>query len=68
MVNIWKYDGMSFPVTIKTNDGEQFTGSVICVNDADEEEPEDNITLEMKNGRIISFYPSEIETIDVVEK
>ncbi|MCI9466556.1 MAG: hypothetical protein HFE99_05505 [Ruminiclostridium sp.] len=64
MIDIWGY-GRTLPkLSIETVDGETFKGQVIGVFDADElEESEDSLSLELADGKIVSFYPSEIKSV-----
>lgn len=69
MVDIWKYDGISSgKITVLCKTGKRYSGYVITVeakeDDPDGLETEDCITLDLIDGRIMSFYPSEIEHIE----
>lgn len=65
MVNIWDFAWELGKVKIITNDGKTFVGDTLCVLDSEEaDDEEDSITIEMKDGRIIGFYPSEISSIE----
>ena len=68
MVNIWDFANQLGKVRITTLDGEVYVGDIICVDDAEEaDDDEDSITIEEKNGRIWGFYPSEIAKIERIE-
>ena len=63
MVDIWKYANTLPKLTITTVDGEELSGKVIGVFDAEEfEDEEDSLALELKSGQIVSFYPSDIKS------
>lgn len=65
MVNIWDFAWNLGKVKIVTNDGQTFIGDTLCVDPAEEaDDEEDSITIEMKDGRIIGFHPSEISSIE----
>lgn len=64
MINIWEYANKLPNLEIETTEGQRFSGKVIAVFDAEESgEEQDNLALELKNGRIVSFYPSDIKTV-----
>ena len=64
MVNIWEYANKLPKVLLVTKDGKAYAGNVVCVMDAEEtEDAEDSLTLEEANGRIRTFFQSEIEAI-----
>ncbi len=67
MVNVWEYANALPRVKLKTADGKWLVGKVIMVLDAEEtEDVEDSIDIEMDSGEIKSFYPNEIESIEVI--
>ena len=63
MINIWDYAKELPKVVIETLNGKIYKGEVVCVDDADEGEDEDSITIELNNGQFMGFYPSEIKSI-----
>lgn len=68
MVNVWDYANSLPNVRLRTTDKSVYAGRVIYVWDAEEtEDTEDSITLEMDSGGIKSFYPNEIESIEIIE-
>ena len=67
MINIWDYYGAG-KVSLKTKQGECFIGSVLNVWTAEENETdEDMIDIELSNGEIWGFMPSEIESITEIK-
>lgn len=67
MVNIWDYANAKPRVKVVSTDGNVCIGEVIAVLDAEETEWEqDCIDIELDSGEIKSFYPDEIERIEVV--
>ena len=65
MVNIWDYIYRIVRLTDKR--GSVYTGDVIEISPAEDiGETEDNLSLELKNGRILGFFPSEIESIQIL--
>lgn len=67
MVNIWDYANKKPRVKIISAWGDECVGDVIAVCDAEEtEDTEDCIDIELDNGEIRSFYPHEIESIEVL--
>lgn len=65
MVNIWDYANKLPYITLKTVDGEFFSGQIICVMDTEETcFDEDSLTIEKNNGEILTFMQSEIERIE----
>lgn len=53
---------------MKTKNGEEYIGRTYMVWDAEESDDDrDSITVEMDNGAMKSFYPDEIESIEVIE-
>lgn len=63
MVDIWKYAKTLPKLTITTIDGEKLSGKVIGVFDAEEfEDEEDSLALELSSGRVVSIFPSEIQS------
>lgn len=67
MVNIWEYANAKPRVKIISVDGEKYVGDIIAVLDAEEIEGEqDCMDIELDNGVIVSFYPDEIESIEVL--
>lgn len=67
MVNIWDYANAKPRVKIIATNGEDCTGEIIAVLDAEETEGEqDCIDIELDSGEIMSFYPGEIESIEVL--
>ena len=64
MVNIWDFANTLPELEIETVDGEKFLGKVVAVFDAEESgEEQDNLSLELSDGRIVSFFPSEIRFV-----
>lgn len=67
MVNVWDYANSLPRIRLRGTDRSVYVGQVIYVWDAEEtEDTEDSITLEMDSGEIKSFYPDEIESIEVL--
>lgn len=67
MINIWEYANMLPRIKLVGIDGSKYIGDVIAVLDAEETEWEqDCIDIELDSGEIKSFYPDEIERIEVV--
>lgn len=67
MVNIWDYANAKPRIKIVPTDGDECVGDVIAVLDAEETEWEqDCIDIELDSGEIKSFYPDEIESIEVL--
>lgn len=65
MMNIWNYIYKSIRLT--DIDGAIFVGEVIDISaKEDTGEAEDSLTLELANGQIIGFAPSEIKEIKVL--
>lgn len=68
MVNVWDYANTLPRISLKATDGNVYTGRVIYVWDAEEtDDTEDSITIEFDSGEIMSFYPDEIESIEVLD-
>ncbi len=68
MVNIWEYANALPRVKLKTADGAAIVGKVAMVWDAEElEDAEDSMDIELDSGEIKSFYPDEIESIEVLK-
>ncbi|RDU21932.1 hypothetical protein [Anaerosacchariphilus polymeriproducens] len=67
MVNIWDFANSSI-VKLRTIEGNEYKGKVVCVDDAEEDEEvtEDSITIDVK-GKYIGFNQSEIEIIEEVK-
>jgi len=66
MVNLWDYYGQY--VKIIDVDGDVFIGDVLDVASAEDVEgDEDDLSLELSDGRIFGFSPSNIKSIDVLE-
>lgn len=67
MVNIWDYANELPRIKLKTANGTELIGNVVAVFDADEiESAQDCIDVEIDNGEIKSFYPEDIESIEVL--
>ena len=67
MVNIWDYANELPRIKLKTVNGTELIGNVVAVFDADEiESAQDCIDVELDNGKIKSFYPEDIESIEVL--
>lgn len=67
MVNIWDYAKELPRIKLKTVNGTELIGNVVAVFDADEiESAQDCIDVELDNGEIKSFYPEDIESIEVL--
>lgn len=67
MVNVWDYANAWPRVNLKTTTGDWIVGKVIMVFDAEEtEDIKDSIDIELDSGEIKSFYPDEIESIEVL--
>ena len=67
MVNIWDYANTLPRIKLKAVTGEEFIGDVVMVLDAEEiESVQDCIDVELDSGEIKSFYPNEIESIEVL--
>lgn len=67
MVNVWNYVN-SKKVKITDIDGNVFSGSVVCVTDAEENETEeDDITIQIGEETIIGFPQSEIKEIEAIK-
>lgn len=65
MMNIWNYIYKSIRLT--DIDGVVFVGEVIDISaKEDAGETEDSLTLELANGQILGFAPSEIKEIIVL--
>lgn len=69
MVNVWDYANQLPYVTVKTVNGQIFSGETICVSDTEETDfGEDSLTIESLDGDINTFLQSEIEQIIVHEE
>lgn len=67
MVNIWDYANAKPRVKVVSTNGAVCIGDVIAVLDAEETEWEqDCIDIELDSGGIMSFYPDDIESIEVL--
>jgi hypothetical protein len=67
MVNIWDYANELPRIKLKTVNGTELIGNVVAVFDADEiESAQDCIDVELDNGEIKSFFPEDIESIEVL--
>lgn len=67
MVNIWDYANELPRIKLKTVNGTELIGNVVAVFDADEiESAQDCIDVELDNEEIKSFYPEDIESIEVL--
>ncbi|MDY4488768.1 MAG: hypothetical protein SPE18_12075 [Candidatus Limivicinus sp.] len=65
MMNIWNYIYKSIRLT--DIDGVVFVGEVIDVSAKEDiGEAEDSLTLELANGQILGFAPSEIKEIKIL--
>ena len=68
MINIWKYANSLPRIKLLDTHGEQYIGQVIAVFDAEEmDDSQDCIDIRLDSGAIKSFYPDEIERIDVIQ-
>lgn len=68
MVNIWDYANELPRIKLKTVSRTEFIGNVVAVFDADEiESAQDCIDVELDSGEIKSFYPDDIESIEVID-
>lgn len=64
-MNLWDYEGLSKPITVKTKKGNVFAGWVLSVLDAEDVEAnEPEICIETEHG-IFGLLESEIESIEV---
>lgn len=67
MVNIWDYANKKPKICVNAKDGNKYAGRTLMVWDALETESEqDSIDIRLRNGEIKSFYPDEIESIEVL--
>ena len=67
MVNIWNYDNELPRIKIKTVNGTELIGDVVAVLDSEEiGSTQDCIDVEVDSGEIMSFYPNEIDSIEVL--
>ena len=67
MVNIWDYANELPRIKLKAINGAELIGNVVAVFDADEiESAQDCIDVELDSGEIKSFYPEDIESIEVL--
>lgn len=67
MVNIWDYANKKPKIRVNAKDGNKYIGRTLMVWDALETESEqDSIDIELRSGEIMSFYPDEIESIEVL--
>lgn len=67
MVNIWDYANKKPQICVYAKDGNKYIGKTLMVWDAVETESEqDSIDIELRSGEIKSFYPDEIESIEVL--
>ena len=68
MVNIWDYANTLPRIKLKATNGTEYVGDVIMVLDAEEiESIQDCMDIELDSGEIKSFYPDEIESIEVLK-
>lgn len=68
MINLWDYAEMLPRIQLITKDGSIYVGDTVIVYDADEIEcAEDCIALEIEDGQIKHFFPSQIASIEIVE-
>ncbi len=68
MIDVWQYANTHPRIALTTTNGREYIGGVIAVWDAEESDDEqDSITIEMDSGEIKSFYPDEIESIEVLD-
>ena len=66
MVNVWEYANELPFVTVNTVGGDSFSGRIVCVEDIETTElEEDSIVVESEDGEMRSFLQSEIESIEV---
>lgn len=69
MVNIWEYANSLPRIKLLTISGEKYIGRVLAVLDAEEtEDAQDCIDIRLDSGAIKSFYPDEIESIEVLSE
>lgn len=67
MVNVWEYANDLPRILLTGADGNKYVGDVLAVLDAEEtEDTEDCIDIRLDSGEIRSFYPDEIESIEVI--
>lgn len=67
MVNIWNYANELPRIKIKTVNGTELIGDVVAVLDSEEiGSTQDCIDVEVDSGEIMSFYPNEIDSIEVL--
>ena len=67
MINIWVYANSLPRIKLTDTHGEQYIGQVLAVFDAEElDSDQDCIDIRLDSGAIKSFYPDEIERIDVI--
>lgn len=67
MVNIWNYANELPRIKIKTVNGTELIGDVVAVLDSEEiGSTQDCIDVEVDSGGIMSFYPNEIDSIEVL--
>lgn len=66
MINIWNYQHKNIKVFCKDNT--MYQGYAFDMLDAEEEENEneDSLILQLRDGKIMAFYPSEIKRIEEV--
>lgn len=67
MIDIWEYANKKPRIALVGADGHKYVGKVLIVLDAEEtEDTEDCMDIELDSGEIKSFYPDEIECIEVL--
>jgi len=67
VVDIWEYANPGTPLRIECIDGQIFEGWTNYVADVDEQmgaSDEDLLTIDLKNGGMMAFNPSEITKIE----
>ncbi|MCD7831629.1 MAG: hypothetical protein LUI01_05130 [Firmicutes bacterium] len=69
MSEVWLWDYVDAHVLkITTKEGKEFVGELVSIFDTEENEcDEDDITIKV-GGLYIGFFPSEIESIEVMDK
>lgn len=68
MIDIWEYANKKPRIALVGTDGHKYVGKVLIDLDAEEtEDTEDCMDIELDSGEIKSFYPDEIESIEVLE-
>lgn len=69
MINIWEYANSLPKVKLETEDGKTYSGKVVIVFDKDETgEEQDSISIQTGKEEIISFFPSDIKSIEIISQ